>query len=102
MRLVELLLPPRDPEGKRFGAGEYERVARELTERFGGVTAHARAPAEGLWKEEGGGTAHDDIVVYEVMVEALDPEWWARYRDELEARFRQEELVIRTHEVRRL
>ncbi len=102
MHLVELLLPLRDPEGRRFGAEAYERVARELTDRFGGVTAHARAPAEGLWKDEGGGTARDDIVVYEVMVESLDSGWWERYRHELEGRFRQEELVIRSHEIRRL
>jgi hypothetical protein len=35
---------------------------RELTERFGGLTVHTRAPAEGLWKDESERTARDDVV----------------------------------------
>ena len=85
MHLVTLLLPIYD-----------EEVAHELTERFGGVTAYARAPAKGLWKETPEhGTTHDDIVVYEVMVEQLDAGWWGTYRRQLEAHFRQDEIVMR-------
>jgi hypothetical protein len=49
-----------------------------------------------------GQTERDDIVIYEVMVDSIDSEWWAAYRRELESRFVQEELVIRAHEIRRL
>ena len=91
VHLVQLLLPQYD------GA-----VARELTERFGGVTAYARAPAKGSWKPYTGETVHDDIVVYEVMVDALDAAWWAQFRKRLEERFDQEELVVRAHEIQRL
>ena len=75
MHLVQILLPVYDPDGARFAREHYDGVAKLLTERFGGLTAYTRAPAAGLWKEEGGATQRDDIVVYEVMVEALDPEW---------------------------
>jgi hypothetical protein len=102
MHLVEILLPVRDPEGRPFERAIYDRLARELIERFGGLTAHSRAPAAGLWKEDSGATQRDDIVVYEVMVEALDPAWWAGLRRELETRLRQDEIVIRSHEIRRL
>ena len=103
MHLVQILLPLRGPDGKAFAREEYTRVAGELTERFGGMTAYSRAPASGLWKEDGGGeTAHDDIVVYEVMVEAIDAAWWAGYRRDLERRFEQEELVVRAQEITRL
>jgi len=91
MHLVQLLLPRYD-----------EAVARELTERFGGMTAYSRAPAEGKWRPGPGETVHDDIVVYEVMVEELDRGWWASYRSQLERRFHQEELVVRAHEIERL
>ena len=91
MHLVQLLLPRYD-----------EAVARELTERFGGMTAYARAPAKGEWQPQPGETVHDDIVVYEVMVEHLDRGWWAQYRGRLEERFDQEELVVRAHEIERL
>lgn len=101
MHLVQILLPLYDPEGVRFGREAFDGVARELTERFGGLTAYTRAPAAGLWKE-GGDTQRDDIVVYEVMVDALDRDWWSAYRRGLEERFRQEELVVRAQEIARL
>lgn len=102
MHLVQLLLPVYDRASRRFDSALYERVSRELTERFGGLTAYARAPAKGQWEERPGQTTHDDIVVYEVMVEPLDKKWWAAYRRELEIRFAQDELVIRAQEIQRL
>jgi hypothetical protein len=102
MHLVQLLVPVFDNAGVRFPRAAYDRLAQELTERFGGLTAYMRAPATGLWQEEDGATRRDEIVVYEVMVEHLDPEWWARYRRELETRFAQDEMVVRAQEVRRL
>jgi hypothetical protein len=102
MTLVQLLLPLYDAHGAHFPVAAYDEVARELTERFGGLTAYARAPAEGLWKEEPGKTRRDDIAVYEVMVESLDAAWWKAYRERLEKRFAQDELVVRALEIRRL
>jgi hypothetical protein len=103
MHLVQILLPLQGPGGRAFPREHYSRVATELTDRFGGMTAYARAPAAGLWQEDGSGrTLRDDIVVYEVMVEGLDGDWWAGYRRELEGRFAQQELVVRAQEMRRL
>ena len=102
MHLVQILLPLYDPDGERFAQELYARVKDELTERFGGLTAYARAPAEGLWESKPGRTQRDDIVVYEVMAEELDASWWTGYRRELEERFRQRELVVRAHAISRL
>ena len=102
MNLVQLLLPTYDEEGKRFPSELYTEVERELTERFGGLTAYVRAPAKGLWKERPGETRRDDILVYEVMVESLDAAWWAQYRASLERRFRQDEMVVRAQAMTRL
>ncbi|HET9578284.1 MAG TPA: hypothetical protein VFP44_10685 [Usitatibacter sp.] len=102
MHLVQILLPLYDARGERFAGALYARVKDELTERFGGLTAYARAPAEGLWESRPGSTQRDDIVVYEVMAEELDPAWWTQYRQELEGRFRQRELVVRAHAISRL
>lgn len=99
--LIQLLLPLYDRTGRHFRNDLYEQVARELTERFGGITAYTRAPATGLWEDPSGRTARDEIVVYEVMVEFPDADWWAAYRRELEGRFDQEELVIRAQEIQR-
>jgi hypothetical protein len=100
--LVQLLLPVTDEKGAPFPAALYAQVTAELTERFGGLTAYARAPAAGLWEERPGKTTRDDIVVYEVMADDLDMAWWAKYRKTLEVRFAQDELVIRAQEIRRL
>jgi hypothetical protein len=102
VHLIQLLLPLYDASGERFPGAMYTRVKDELTERFGGLTAYARSPAEGLWESQSGRTQRDDIVVYEVMAEELDPAWWKEYRQELEQRFRQRELVVRAHAISRL
>jgi hypothetical protein len=103
MHLVQILLPLRGADGEAVPGAEFERVAKELTERFGGMTAYTRAPASGLWQpSRTGRTERDDIVVYEVMADDLDAGWWAGYRGVLEKRFAQRELVVRAQECRRL
>src|SRR2546423_14402412 len=93
MYLIQLLLPVHDNDGQAFDHSVFDAVRRELTERFGGVTAFLRSPAVGLWKESPGDLTRDDVVMFEVMCPELDPEWWSSYRKELETIFRQEELV---------
>ena len=94
MHLVELLLPLHDNSGQPFGDEKYAEVRRHLTERFGGLTAFTRSPAQGT-TTEGGRPVHDEIVVFEVMTQPLDVSWWASYRLHLERVFRQDEIVIR-------
>jgi hypothetical protein len=101
MHLVQLLLPVADNAGQRFPAPLYEEVANELTERFGGVTAYTRSPAEGRW-QSGTYEHHDDVLVVEVMVDKLDPGWWSAFRERLAATFRQESLVIRAQDIQLL
>ncbi|HEX4610812.1 MAG TPA: hypothetical protein VH092_21660, partial [Urbifossiella sp.] len=67
MHLIHILLPLKGKSGKPIGRKLFHTVADELTERFGGLTAYTRAPAEGLWKEDASGTERDEIVIYEVM-----------------------------------
>ncbi len=102
MHLVQLLLPIRSESGHAYPREHYDELVRLLTERFGGVTAYTRSPATGLWESDSGETVRDQVVVYEVMVEHLEPSWWADLRAQLETRFAQDELVVRGHEIRRL
>jgi len=102
MNLIQILLPLYDNDGKLFPKVEYERVRDELTERFGGITTYVRSPAEGLWKGSRTTAVHDDIAIYEVMTEHLDPKWWQDYREELSQRYRQEMLIVRVSEIRLL
>jgi hypothetical protein len=99
MHLIQLLLPLHDDAGRDFPVSLYEDVRRELVARFGGLTTYSRAPAKGLWQEDGNGVQRDDIVVYEVMADAMDRAWWAAYRKQLEAAFHQEALVVRAQPI---
>ena len=92
MYLVQILLPL---VGRRETA---ERIKRQMTEKFGGVTAFTRAPAEGLWAQ-GGRREEDDIAVVEVMTETLDKDWWRAVKERLEADLQQQEIVIRASEI---
>ena len=95
MHLIQLLLPLYDNAGQPFPHALYDGVRQELVTRFGGLTTYSRAPAKGLWKEGSEGVQKDDIVVYEVMAEAVDRAWWSAYRRTLEREFAQDELVVR-------
>ena len=100
MQLIEILLPLRDNDGQPFGAELWAQVRKELVDRYGGLTAFTRAPAEGLSDEEDG-RSRDQIVIFEVMADSLDRNWWRSYREELERRFRQDEIVVRGREIER-
>ena len=95
MYLIQILLPLYDNEGQPFAAADYVKLRTELADRFGGVTAYTRAPARGVWKDDAGETTRDDIVIFEVMVDRLDRDWWAAFRTTLEHRFRQDSLIVR-------
>jgi hypothetical protein len=100
--LIQLLLPLYDNEREPFGREAFDHVRDELMQRFGGVTAFRHAPAEGVWQAGEGSVSRDAVITFEVMSEQLDRAWWARYRGELEARFRQEVIVVRSIEAEQL
>jgi hypothetical protein len=102
VHLVQILLPVYDNDGRALARDLYDRVFRTLTERFGGVTAFTRSPAEGAWKEPGAGTNRDRVVIFEVMMDRLERDWWAAYRRQLETDFKQEKILIRATQVEEL
>jgi hypothetical protein len=95
MHLVQILLPVYDNDGRRFGDERFSEIRRELTGRFGGVTADLRSPATGLWQRDDGTIDRDQMVMVEVMVDRLDRSWWAGYRAQLERTFQQDAIVAR-------
>lgn len=102
MHLVQLFLPLHDNAGSAFPKALFDAVRAELTDRFGGVTAFVRSPAVGAWEDEAGTVQRDEVVLVEVMAPQLDRRWWASYREDLQRRFAQDEVLIRATEVERL
>lgn len=101
MKLVQIFLPLYDKNGRRFPAALYALERERLVERFGGLTAHMRSPAHGLWKD-GTRTKRDDIIIFEVMVRRVDRKWWSAHRHNLQKRFKQKDLLVRAQDVRLL
>jgi hypothetical protein len=81
--VIEILLPLNDNSGRPFAPEKYAAVRQHLTERFGGLTAFTRSPAQGT-TTGGGKTVHDEIVVFEVMTENAGRGWWRNHRIQLE------------------
>jgi hypothetical protein len=102
MHLVQIFLPLRDDAGQAFPKALYDHVRGELTDRFGGVTAFVRSPAVGAWEDDRGAVQRDEVVLFEVMAGNVDHGWWARYREDLQRRFRQDEVLVRASAVERL
>lgn len=98
-KLIQVLLPLYDPEGKAFPGKLYAGVKKELTEKFGGLTIYTRAPATGLWKETEKKVTRDDIIIYEVVAKNADKTYWAAYKKSLADAFKQEELMIRCSDI---
>jgi hypothetical protein len=101
MHLIQILLPFCNSAGRAFPSRNFERLANELTEKFGGVTSFTRTPAEGRWKK-GASREHDDVAVIEVMTQTVDRGWWAGLRNRLEQEFSQDEVIIRRQQTERL
>jgi hypothetical protein len=90
--VIEIFLPVVD--GAHFAA-VVGSLRSELAKRFGGVTLFSRAPAEGEWRDDANQSERDDIIIVEVMTEALDQAFWAALRRRLESELGQQEILIR-------
>jgi hypothetical protein len=101
MHLIQILLPTSDNRNQPFPERMFADLRLELTERFGGVTVYSQGPAKGFWKNEDG-TSEDDLIVFEIMAEAVDAGWWSILRRRLETEFRQDEIVVRGLAMQRL
>lgn len=97
MFVVEIFVPLTANDGQPFAAESFQAERATLTDRFSGLTVYSRAPAAGFW-DKGDTIVKDDIVVFEVMVETIDAEWWTAYRSHLERAFQQEKILIRAFE----
>lgn len=102
MHLIQFLLPTFDSSGQRFPRVEFDRVRQELNDHFGGVTSFVQSAAVGVWTDEAGHVARDEVAKFEVTADTLDRDWWRDYRSQLEQRFRHEEVVMRASTFDRL
>ena len=99
MFLFQIFLPLNYNNNRRVSRSCFSTTEEELIKRYGGVTVYMRAPADGQWVSKGGKTK-DQMITVEVMARQLTLSWWKQYQKNLQARFRQEIIVIRYYACR--
>ncbi len=94
MVLIQLLLPT-SGAASADGLAPPAETRRELADRFNGLTAYLRSPANGSWTAPDGHTEQDDVVMVEIVTETFDRAWWRTYAATLATRFDQESIHVR-------
>ena len=93
--LVQVLLPRRNGGHTQARDADFAQTRAELVERYDGVTAYLRSPAQGLWTGPDGQVERDEMVMIEVVTETFEREWWRAYAEKLARRFQQDAIHIR-------
>lgn len=99
MKCIELFIPLFNKNGKAFAKKKYKWLRVLLTDKFGGLTIYARAPAEGFWQEKAERTVNDKMIIYEVLVPAIDKVFWQELKLNLLKKFAQDEILIRVTDI---
>lgn len=99
---VQLFIPQNDEKGRPFPPSYFTKLNEELKDKFDGFTVYSRSPAEGIWKEEGGDTISDQMLVYEVLTHSADGSYFQELKPRLEKRFGQTEILILLSQVRKV
>ena len=96
MVLIQLLLPTKVPRSSTSDTTTaLATTRRELADRFDGLTAYVRSPAQGVWTAADGAVEQDDVVMVEVVTDSFDRDWWRAYVSALAQRFHQDAIHVR-------
>lgn len=102
MQLLQIFIPLRDNAGQQFTEKKFLDLRKELMDTFGGVTVYIQSPVSGVWKETSGTPINDELIIYEVMADDLDPKYCKKLKNDLERIFRQEEILMRYYGVTKI
>lgn len=92
---VELFIPLINQQNNTSIHKKYNQLRIQLLSKFGGLTIYKRTPVEGLWNDENEKTVQDDIMIYEIMIQQVDLNYWKDLKRSLEKSLNQEEIIIR-------
>ncbi|MDQ8051618.1 MAG: inorganic diphosphatase [Pedobacter sp.] len=93
-KLIQLFLPMFDPEGKPFPKTRFDAVIQKLTGKFNGLSVYENMPVIGLWKDDSN-LEKDKLIIFEVMSDVLETDFWEKYRADLQKQFKQESILVR-------
>jgi inorganic pyrophosphatase len=94
-KLIQLFLPTIAKNGKPFPRSYYDTVREQLTDKFNGVSMYFNSKVSGVWKDEDAKLVKDELMVFEVMSDAITLDFWKSYQRSLQKQFKQESILIR-------
>jgi inorganic pyrophosphatase len=95
IKLIQLFLPVVDRDGRPFPKKFFDQVKKKLAEKFDGLSVYTNSVADGYWKNDTNSIEKDQLLVYEVMANKIDLNYWAKLKASLEKQFKQELVVVR-------
>lgn len=99
MLQYDIYLPLLYNDGREIELEKFELTRNELVQTFGGLTVLPGSGfASGFWRI--GSVVHkDQIRIFKVLTAQHDPLFWDSYKNRLQARFEQKEILIIRSEV---
>lgn len=92
--LYQLYLPLNYHDGRPIEEDKFSLTQKELVDRFGGLTSTPPGyPLEGLWHSPQG-VVKDDIVIWTVLSQLDEDQFFNEYKEKLRKRFVQEEIFL--------
>lgn len=97
--LFEIFLPIKNDKGKPFPQRHFDSLREILVEKFGGVTLYQRSPVTGVWDNPEAAQEKDELIIYEVMADSGDEAFWTQLKVDLENKFKQVKIIIRSSSI---
>ena len=94
-KLFQIFLPLYNVEGEAFSKDLFDDFSKQFSEQFGGITAFSRSPVTGIWKKDGNDSEKDTLIIYEVIADHYDKQYWSATKSVLKHKFSQDEILIR-------
>ena len=92
--LYQIYLPLTYNDGRPIEKEKFQLTRQELITRFGGLTSTPPGfPLQGWWQSTQS-VVMDDIVIWTVLTQADEDQFFLKYKDILKQRFAQEEVFL--------
>lgn len=95
MYLMQIFVPTRDNQGSTITERQFTALRSKLTDRFGGETTYARTPVEEMWKPSENSAEVDHMIIYEVVFDELEAQYWKGMKSQLEKAIRRQQIMMR-------
>lgn len=94
-KLIQLFLPTTAENGKAFPGTYFHAVKQKLSKKFDSLSVYLKSPVIEHIKDDGPTLAKDTVLVYEVVSDSVETDYWSQYQQFLQKQFKQDDIVIR-------